>query len=261
MVLLRNVYASFSLLSCALIALALFAVTSAACQAPESVMQGAQGEFCNNSNGDCQSGLRCENNICTAGSGGGSGDECATICDRLDDCQASLSNCEAACRNETTNWASDIVDAFERCFTDDFSCEDLRAEDDPAQACYNELPAIDADRERRCDEFHRAGDSCQADDESLRDLRNACRKAARTLNEETWAHSESCVERLEDNHCPDIVDCLNQVFDLSPAMTTPGNGVVGSDGDAPSADGDGDQSHDDLEDFENSDSNQWNNGM
>lgn len=231
MVLFRKSFASLSRTSFALIAMVAFALASVACQAPESVMLGAQGEFCNGTDADCQSGLRCHHNVCST-SDGASGDDCTTICERLDDCDASLSNCVNACQNEITNWRTEIIDAFRTCFTDDFSCEDLRAEDDPAQACYNELPALPAEREQRCSDFHTAANNCGAEEDGLTDLRNACRKAARTLNEETWSFSDACVERLADNVCPDIADCLNEVYALNPQLTTSENGSAN----APSVD-------------------------
>lgn len=200
---------------------ALTAFATAGCQAPDEVRQGGQGEYCNGDDEECRAGLTCEDFICTGSETDDNGDDyrvesCEQICDRLDDCEASLDQCVGRCLNTTEQWGETAVDDFVGCFVDDLGCEELRASDDPPQTCYDQIP-VDQTRQNQCDDFESAAFECGAGGEAISELTNACRGAARTAGTDRWDDIQGCDEYI-DQTCQDVFTCLNSALDLDPEL-------------------------------------------
>lgn len=182
------------------------------CTAEDVIKQGAEGEYCNGIEDDCRPGLACINSICQ---GLANDSTCGTICDRLADCGRNQTNCEVACDNTIRQWGEQQVEDFAACMTEDLSCEEIQAADEPPQECYNRL-ALPNERSDRCEDFVVAAQECGVTDTDI--LRRECRYMARTRSEDYWALSDECVARVADGVCPDIVTCLNDVFDIDPPL-------------------------------------------
>lgn len=199
--------------------LALVGLAATACQAPQEVRQGGEGEYCNGDDEECRADLVCQDFICTSPDNGQQQqetDECDQICERLDDCDAPLDNCVGRCENTVSDWGQTAIEHFANCFTDDRSCEQLRDDDDPPQTCYDRIP-VDDRRESRCEDFESAVFECEADDEAIDELRSECRAAARVAGPDRWDDVESCNDRIDEG-CQETFDCLNVALDLSPGL-------------------------------------------
>lgn len=185
-------------------------VIATGCTAPEEVLQGAQGEYCNGADDDCRSPLRCRDYVCTAM---GSAESCVSVCNRLDECGAQVNRCTDACLDATDQWGTEPLEHFVTCFEEDLSCEQLVETDEPYQTCYNELPLSD-ERAQRCTDFVDAARDCGGDSDRVDAFGKECRIMARTRSEEVWSQSDACAERVDDGVCPDIYECFNETFDL-----------------------------------------------
>lgn len=172
---------------------------------------------------DCRSGLHCVDHVCSTLQ------ECVEICDRAEECDISFredepfsyNGCLAQCGSTVAGWGQDPLEAFVACFTDDHTCEQLQAADYAPQMCYNELE-LPSDREARCDSFVGAAESCGNDSAAANELHNECRRAARTWGDDDWDASDDCVVSAQD--CAFQMECLNDVFELDPALDSTGSG-------------------------------------
>ena len=191
-----------------LLALALM-IFGQACTAEDAIKQGAQGEFCNDFDDDCRSGLSCVNFVCQ---GLANESTCGAICERLEECGRFQDNCEVVCDNTIRQWSDQAIDDFAGCLTEDLTCEEIQEVEEPPQECYNRL-ALPDDRRDRCEDFIASVRSCDGSIDT-EELRTECRYMARTRSEEIWSLSDECVARVEDGVCPDIFECLNTTFDL-----------------------------------------------
>ena len=208
----------FSTFSAILLCAALIAAFALpACTASETTLQGGMGEYCNGFDDDCRAPLVCENYICVCQDC--YWDECTEICNRLDSCDTPLDNCHGSCLNTTQQWGEDQLDQFRTCFVDDLSCADLQASDDPPQTCYRELPLPD-ERAERCSDFVDEARRCGAPTDAIDGLSDDCRVMARTRGDDVWAYSDECVERIDDGVCRDILDCLDETFQLDPPLAS-----------------------------------------
>ncbi len=143
---------------------------------------------------------------------------CDDICDRLDECEASVDNCSSICHATVDGWGDEAIDDFVACFTDDKTCDELRDSDNPPQMCYSEIP-LDEERSDRCEDFTEAltaecGLSSPESDEFDAD----CRGFARTVSDEDWQETDNCVDDADDGNCSDLADCLNDALELDPQL-------------------------------------------
>ena len=181
-----------------------------ACAAEEEIKLGGDGELCG-FDGDCRSTHQCVNFICLPLDPGQRA-PCEDICVRFDECNVDQPNCVGDCTNTVRQWSPEAVESFRGCLVEELTCSELLAQDNPPQFCYNRLDLPD-DRWSLCQDFISAVQSCDASVDT-RFLRNDCRFFARTRSEEIWARTDECVQRVQDNVCPDIYACLNEVFQM-----------------------------------------------
>ncbi len=191
-----------------------FGLGTAGCTADEDVLLGGDGEVCHD-HIDCRLTHDCVNFICQP-LDSGILVLCEQVCDRFDQCGVVQEACVPACNNTVRQWGDDAKESFRSCLVEDLTCDELLEAENAPQICYNRLELPD-DRWARCQEFIGAVRECDGSEE-IAYLRHDCRYFARTRSEEVWAETDACVERLEDNVCPDIYDCLNQVFTLDPPL-------------------------------------------
>lgn len=196
---------------------ALFGIGLLACQPSASTMQGGEGEYCNGPDDDCRDGLICQDYVCTFDAElADEYAECNAICDRLDECDASLNNCPAKCFNTTEGWGDEAAEHFYQCFIEDLSCEELQQSDNPPQTCYDRIP-LDEDREARCQQFVQHSLDCDAGQLELNELDRTCRATARTGGEDRWGQTDECADYNADS-CGELFGCLNDALDLDPAL-------------------------------------------
>ena len=200
--------------------LALTALAATACQAPQEVRQGGEGEYCNGDDEECRAGLTCEDFICTGSESDNDehpwAEDCDQMCDRLDACEASLDQCVGRCLNTTELWGEEAVDYFVACFVDDLSCDELQASEDPPQTCYQQIP-IDETRQNQCDDFQSAAFECGASGEATSEFDEACTGAARTAGPDRWSDIQGCNEYIDET-CQDVFECLNTHLDFEPEL-------------------------------------------
>lgn len=207
---------SFSSAIFCLFTVAVLAIILSACSASEEAMKGALGEFCA-ADSHCRSGLVCQNNSCSCVNPLACS-SCETICNRLNSCAVSVANCTGVCQNTVEQWSEESITTFEQCFTTGLSCEQLQVDDEPAQTCYDFLPPIADDRRTRCNQFREAARSCGASGNAFDRFSRECPIFARTRSDEVWSATDACTARVAEGFCPDILDCLDQVFEVRPPM-------------------------------------------
>ena len=200
-----------------LTAFALFIVSLvamlAACQSSLETRRGGPGDFCNNRDSDCRQGLICQDSVCVFQNPEAQ-NACPSVCAKLEQCAIEEANCLANCGLTIEDWGETQVETWTTCLVEDKTCEDLGTNSrQAAQTCYDELP-LPEERDARCQSFINELAQC-APDVNTQNLRKECIEAAKTLDDETWSNTESCVEAADFGTCGELIDCLNTVFQPS----------------------------------------------
>jgi hypothetical protein len=181
-----------------------------ACQAALETKRGGFGEFCNNRDTDCRDGLICEDSVCVY-ENPQAGTSCENICRKLETCAIEQGNCLADCGQTIQNWGESQISDFEMCIVDEQTCGDLGdSADAAAQTCYDEL-SLPVEREERCQRFINKVAECDSSI-NTQTLRSECIFAAKTVDEDTWSNTDSCIDAVEFGTCDEVYSCLNSVF-------------------------------------------------
>ena len=180
------------------------------CRADDTIKQGADGEFCNDSDLDCRPGHICDRSFCRAQAIDGT--NCESMCQRIAFCEADEPDCLQTClatiaggcsAENPCPWSDEAVDTFGSCIINDLSCAELQSGDAP-QICYEQIP-LNEERRAICDGLIEAGTSCEPGADTVR-LRSACYRLARTTTDEGFARVDECTDRVEDGFCSEIED-------------------------------------------------------
>lgn len=199
-------------------------ITLVSCRADDEVKRGGEDDFCNFRDSDCRDGFICQSGVCQALVNTNTGTySCADICARLDECGAGEDDCVArcdatfqgSCEGLACPWSADAVESFGTCIVDELTCEEARQSDAP-DTCYGQIELAD-DRRERCDAFVAAAERCNGDADTG-SLRSQCFLLGRTATDESWARTDSCVDRIAGGECSEIGDCFNTVFELNPLL-------------------------------------------
>lgn len=186
------------------------------CTAEEEVKLGGDGEVCG-FDGDCRSTHQCINFLCLP-LDPGQRTACEDICTRFDECNVDQPNCVGDCGNTVREWSPEATENFRICLAEELSCSELLDRENPPQYCYNRLE-LPEDRWLLCQDFIASVQACDSSVD-VRKLRDECRFFARTRSDEIWeARTDLCVQRLEDNVCFDIFECLNDIFQLEDPLS------------------------------------------
>lgn len=194
-------------------------ILSMGCQAPNETKAGGEGEYCNGNDADCRNGYICDVNVCR-GLETLSEFSCSKICDHLETCSANQKNCEATCeatfkgrcQGLACPWSIEARDSFGKCIVES-TCIDLKKGEDAFDSCYAQIPLVDA-RARRCSAFVAAANKkeCGASSESIKNIASYCGLLARTATDTSWARTETCVDRIANGTCSQVLQCFDDVF-------------------------------------------------